>query len=60
MTTIILILSFLVALNFLLLIFSCNKTTKNVAHNSPKVIRNERPTLVANQLETRQLAATGS
>lgn len=61
--TITLILSFLVAVNFLLLIFSCNKTTKKVEKNRPRVIRTQRPTtttLATNQLQTRQLAATGS
>lgn len=58
--TITLILSFLVAVNFMLLIFSCNKTTKKVQSKKPRVIRNDRPTLVSNQLQTHQLAATGS
>ena len=58
--TIILILSFLVAFNFLLLIFSCNKTTRKVEHKAPKVIRTKSPTLVSSQLDTRQLSPTGS
>ena len=58
--TITLILSFLVAFNFLLLIFSCNKTPKRVENKKPRIIRNEKPTLAPTQLQTHQLAATGS
>lgn len=60
--TITLILSFLVAVNFLLLIFSCNKPNEKVKYKKPRVIRTQRPTttLASNQLQTRQLAATGS
>jgi len=60
--TITLILSFLVAVNFLLLIFSCNKTSKKVETKKQHVIRVQKPTptLVSNQLSTGQLAATGS
>lgn len=58
--TITLILSFLVAMNFLLLIISCNKSTKKVNNKKPQIIRNEKPTLVTTQLQTAQLAATGS
>lgn len=58
--TITLVLSFLVALNFFLLIFSCNKTSKKIESKTPPVIRKDRPTLVSTQLQTHQLAATGS
>ncbi len=61
--TITLILSFLVCVNFLLLIFSCNKTPKKAENKKPTVIRNQKPTtttLAATRLRTRQLAATGS
>ena len=60
--TIALILSFLVAVNFLLLIFSCNKTSKKAGNVKPPPIRTEKPTptLVSNQLPAGQLAATGS
>ena len=60
--TITLILFFLVALNFLLLIFSCNKTSKKTEGKKPRIIRTEKPTptLVSNQLPAGQLAATGS
>lgn len=60
--TITLILSFLVVLNFLLLIFSCNKTSKKTEAKKPHVIRANKPTpaLVSNQLRSGQLAATGS
>jgi len=69
---IILILSCLVAINFLLLIFSCNKTTKKVSKKvaqpvkanirSAQSIKSKKsPTLVSNQLQSsRQLAPTGS
>ena len=58
--TITLILSFLVALNFILLVFSCNKTSKKIEPIKPRVIINEEPILVSTQLQTHQLAATGS
>ncbi len=58
--TITLIFSFLVAINFLLLIFSCNKSAKQIKSNKPRVIRNLRPTISTTQLQTGQLAATGS
>lgn len=60
---IILILSSLVALNFLLLIFSCNKTSKKLDNRKPPIIKTTKkptPTTVATQLPTRQLAPTGS
>lgn len=68
MLTITLILSGLVALNFLLLIFSCNKTTKKVVNEVSQEIRTEKspalieksPNLIPNQLPTHQLAPTGS
>ncbi|RED45597.1 hypothetical protein DFQ10_102473 [Winogradskyella eximia] len=64
--TITLILSFLVALNFLLLIFSCNKTSKKLDNRLPPEVKTEvltkdkSPKLVSNQLKSRQLAPTGS
>lgn len=54
---IIVIITSLVVLNFLLLFFSCNKTTKKVIEDVKPI---KRPTLVANQLETHHLAPTGS
>ncbi|REG86251.1 hypothetical protein C8N41_103349 [Winogradskyella sediminis] len=69
---IILILSCLVAINFLLLIFSCNKTTKKVSNKVAQPVKanikpaqtiksKKSPTLVSNQLQSsRQLAPTGS
>ena len=55
--TITIILSSLVAINFLLLMFSCNKTTK-------RVLEVKNPTLVTTKLtkqsDSRQLAPTGS
>ena len=60
--TITLILSFLVAINFLLLKFSSNKSTKKIENQKPRILRVEKPTptLVSNQLPTGRLAATGS
>lgn len=58
--TITLVLSSLVVINFLLLIFSCNKTTKRLPSEKSVIIRSvasEKPT---KQLATSQLAATGS
>lgn len=58
--TIILVLSALVALNFLLLIFSCNKTPKKSVSNPPKVLLTEKRITIANQSFDDQLAPTGS
>ena len=68
---IVLILSCLVALNFFLLIFSCNKTTKKVDIKIAEPIKvndslhhpikpEKSTTLISSQLQTRQLAPTGS
>ena len=56
--TITLILSFLVVVNFLLLIFSCNKTTKRTEIKEIKPTRII--TTTANQQTSCQLAPTGS
>lgn len=60
--TIALILTFLVTLNFLLLIFSCNKTPKKVDNRIPPAINTQKApkTLAPNQLKSHQLAPTGS
>jgi len=60
--TITLILSFLVALNFVLLKFSCNKVSKKVESKEPRTIitKKSEPTLVTNQLPVNPLAPTGS
>jgi hypothetical protein len=65
--TVILILTALVALNFVLLIFSCNKTSKVVEDKKPQIlasqksiIKSQKPTVVSTQLQRRPLAATGS
>ncbi len=59
--TIALILSCLVAINFLMLIFSCNKSAKKTEEKQINAIKKApSPTLVSNQLSRRQLAATGS
>lgn len=54
---IVLIITSLVFLNFLLLFFSCNKTTKKEIKEAKPI---QGPTLVANQLKTDHLAPTGS
>ncbi len=43
--TITLIFTFLVALNFLLLIFSCNKTTKKEKLEQPYIVKQTKTTL---------------
>lgn len=61
--TITLLLASLVALNFLLLIFSCNKTTKKTVTDNSVLIRKSKPAKAVKptkQLATRQLAPTGS
>lgn len=56
--TITLIITSLVALNFLLLAFSCNKTTKKEI-DKIQPAQKSMP-LITTQLEAHQLAATGS
>lgn len=58
--TISLVILALVALNFLLLCFSCNKITKQSKQAKPKVIRNEKPKVASTQLQANPLAPTGS
>ncbi len=58
--TITLAISFLVALNFLLLIFSCNKNTKKVQKESNLVIKSKSPKIRTEQLSVNHLAPTGS
>lgn len=58
LTTITFTLIFLVAINFILLAFSCNKTVKRKKiENRPSIIRQARP---ANEQVVTQLAPTGS
>lgn len=54
--TITLTLTTLVAVNFLLLVFSCNKTTRREPARQPRILRKE-PT---KQSALTQLAPTGS
>ncbi len=58
--TITLILSSLVALNFLLLIFSCNKTTKKVTTENKVIFKPTKLQKPTKQLTSSQLAPTGS
>ena len=53
------VLSFLVALNFILLKFSCNKTAKRQSSAKPFVLKKHTTTLTT-QSASNQLAATGS
>ena len=53
------VLSFLVTLNFILLKFSCNKTTKRLSSAKPFVLKKHTTTLTT-QSAPGQLAATGS
>ena len=57
--TITLILVALVALNFILLAFSCNKTSKKEIAEIDSVTT-KRPMLLTKKLDARQLAPTGS
>ena len=59
LTTITLIFSFLVALKFFLLKFSCNKTIQRKSTEKPLVIE-KRPTVVTTPQLSNQLAQTGS
>ncbi len=59
--TILSILFVLVAFNFLLLIFSCNKTSKAIENKKPRVVLKEkRKVITPTELQTRPLAPTGS
>ncbi len=54
-------LTFLVVLNFLLLAFSCNKTTTKQEVEKPYIIKQEQKrTVSTKQLAPSQLAPTGS
>lgn len=57
--TISILVSSLVLLNFLLLAFSCNKT-KRAKKASKPYIMTAKKSILANQLVSNQLAATGS
>jgi hypothetical protein len=58
--TITLTLSILVALNFMLLIFSCNKITKKVSQTEPTLIKTNTKKIRTERLTTSHLAPTGS
>jgi len=56
-------LTFLVALNFFLLFFSCNKTTKKEVSDKTQALETiiaKKPISVTKQLPSAQLAPTGS
>lgn len=55
--TITLVLSILVAINFLLLAFSCNKTTKKIVTEEKAIIK---PIKTTKEVPSSQLAPTGS
>ncbi|MDG5491966.1 hypothetical protein [Psychroserpens sp. SPM9] len=58
--TITLILTVLVAFNFFLLAFSCNKTTKKTTIEKPNIINPVKAETPTKRLATSQLAPTGS
>lgn len=58
--TITLVLTFLVALNFILLFTSCNKTPKTKASKKPHIIKSDNSLIVTKELVSDQLAPTGS
>lgn len=58
--TITLILSVLVAFNFFLLAFSCNKSNVKSVSKPPKVLISETRVTATNQSFSEQLAPTGS
>lgn len=58
--TITLILSFLVLVNFLLLIFSCNKTLIKKADKTTTVLKTKKTTVITTKLAPSHLAPTGS
>ncbi len=53
------ILSILVAINFLLLKFSCNKVVKPKSNEKPFIVKKHAPKVTTRSVST-QLAATGS
>lgn len=59
-TTIIIFISALVALNFLLLKFSCNKTAQRKSAERPPYIIKRKPTVITTQQLSNHLAPTGS
>ena len=58
--TITYVLSFLVALNFILIFVSCNKTPKNKAIKKPPIIKKEKSLIITKKLVSDQLDPTGS
>ena len=58
--TITYVLIFLVALNFVLLFTSSNKTPKKIAPKKPYIIKPENKLIVTKELASDQLAPTGS
>jgi hypothetical protein len=58
--TITIIFSVLVGINFLLLVFSCNKTVRNKKLSTPYIVKRTTEEVVTSQQLSGQLAATGS
>lgn len=58
--TIALLLAFLVALNFILLFTSCNKTPKAKTSKKSYIVKKDKTLIVTKQLVSDQLAPTGS
>ena len=58
--TITIILSVLVGINFLLLVYSCNKTIKSKKQEKPYILKPTVTKTITTQQASGQLAATGS
>lgn len=58
--TITYVLAILVALNFILLFTSCNKTPKSKSVKKPTVVKPENTLIITKKLVSNQLAPTGS
>ena len=58
--TITIILSVLVGINFLLLMYSCNKTVKSKKQEKPHILKPTVTKIITTQQASGQLAATGS
>ena len=58
--TITIIFSVLVGINFLLLVFSCNKTVRSKKFTIPYIVKRTTEEVITSQQLSGQLAATGS
>jgi hypothetical protein len=58
--TITIIFSVLVGINFLLLVFSCNKTVRSKKFSTPYIVKSTTEEVITSKQLSGQLAATGS